>query len=186
MGFGGRTSLIGCKIGALEPPAGELLRLGRVRLLGVPPAGRRPRRPHRRDQAVALSRSRRARWRRWPTRRAFQRTGREVALRTPLTEEQVRALKVGDVVLISGRVYTGRDAVHAHLMKHEPPVDLRRFGAVSLRPGRGERGRRLAGDRRGPHDQHPRGAVSGRHHPPLRCARGHRARAAWAARRWPR
>jgi fumarate hydratase class I len=25
-------------------------------------------------------------------------------------------------------VYTGRDAVHAHLMKHEPPVDLR--GAV--------------------------------------------------------
>ena len=24
-----------------------------------------------------------------------------------------------------GRVFTGRDAVHAHLMKHEPPVDLR-------------------------------------------------------------
>ena len=21
-------------------------------------------------------------------------------------------------------MYTGRDAVHAHLMKHEPPVDL--------------------------------------------------------------
>jgi fumarate hydratase, class I len=53
------------------------------------------------------------------------RTGREVALRTPLTEEQVRALKVGDVVLLSGRVYTGRDAVHHHLMSHEPPVDLR-------------------------------------------------------------
>jgi fumarate hydratase class I len=49
-------------------------------------------------------------------------------LRTPLTEEQVRSLKVGDVVLISGRAYTGRDAVHHHLMKHEPPVDLR--GAV--------------------------------------------------------
>jgi fumarate hydratase class I len=32
------------------------------------------------------------------------------------------------VVLVSGRVYTGRDAVHAHLMKHEPPVDL--HGAV--------------------------------------------------------
>ena len=30
----------------------------------------------------------------------------------------------GDVVLVSGRVYTGRDAVHAHLMKHDPPVDL--------------------------------------------------------------
>jgi fumarate hydratase class I len=31
-------------------------------------------------------------------------------------------------VLVSGRVFTGRDAVHAHLMKHDPPVDLR--GAV--------------------------------------------------------
>ena len=29
-----------------------------------------------------------------------------------------------DVVLISGRMFTGRDAVHSHLMKHEPPVDL--------------------------------------------------------------
>ena len=25
---------------------------------------------------------------------------------------------------ISGRMFTGRDAVHAHLMKHAPPVDL--------------------------------------------------------------
>jgi fumarate hydratase class I len=55
----------------------------------------------------------------------FQRTGREVALRTPLTEEQVRSLKVGDIVLITGKVNTGRDAVHAHLMKHDPPLDLR-------------------------------------------------------------
>src|SRR5205814_9553623 len=55
----------------------------------------------------------------------FARTGREVALNAPLTEEQVRSLKVGDVVLLSGPMFTGRDAVHAHLMKHEPPVDLR-------------------------------------------------------------
>jgi fumarate hydratase class I len=27
--------------------------------------------------------------------------------------------------MVSGRMFTGRDAVHAHLMKHEPPVDLR-------------------------------------------------------------
>ena len=58
----------------------------------------------------------------------FPRTGREIPLRAPMSEEDVRALKVGDVVLVSGRVYTGRDAVHAHLMKHEPPVDL--HGAV--------------------------------------------------------
>ncbi len=33
----------------------------------------------------------------------------------PFTEEQVRALKVGDEVSISGIVFTGRDAVHKHL-----------------------------------------------------------------------
>jgi fumarate hydratase class I len=58
----------------------------------------------------------------------FPLSGREVVLRAPLTEEQVRTLKVGDVVLIGGEVFTGRDAVHAHLMKNPPPVDL--HGAV--------------------------------------------------------
>ena len=52
-----------------QSAAGELLRVRRLRLLGVPASGRGARRPHRRDQAVALSRSRRRRWRRWPTRR---------------------------------------------------------------------------------------------------------------------
>ena len=55
----------------------------------------------------------------------FARTGREIRLTAPLDEATVRSLKVGDVVLVSGRMYTGRDAVHAHLMKHEPPVDLK-------------------------------------------------------------
>ena len=46
----------------------------------------------------------------------------------PFTEDKVRALKVGDEVLISGVVFTGRDAVHKYL--HEggelpPGVDLR-------------------------------------------------------------
>jgi fumarate hydratase class I len=58
----------------------------------------------------------------------FPRTGREIALQAPITDAQIQSLQVGDVVLISGRIFTGRDAVHAHLMKHEPPVDLR--GAV--------------------------------------------------------
>ena len=52
----------------------------------------------------------------------FVTTGKEKVLRTPLTEEQVRTLEVGDVVLITGEMYTGRDAVHAHLMKHDPPT----------------------------------------------------------------
>jgi fumarate hydratase class I len=54
----------------------------------------------------------------------------------------VRALKVGDVVLIRGEVLTGRDAVHAHLMKNPPPVDLRgsvlyHCGPVMLKEGGG-------------------------------------------------
>ncbi len=51
-------------------------------------------------------------------------TGREVVLAPPLAEAQVRALKVGDVVLINGEVFTGRDNVHAYLMKNPPPADL--------------------------------------------------------------
>ena len=54
----------------------------------------------------------------------FPLTGREIVLTPPLTEETVRALKVGDVVLITGEMYTGRDAVHAFLTKNPPPVDL--------------------------------------------------------------
>ncbi len=46
----------------------------------------------------------------------------------PFTEDKIRALKVGDEVLITGVVFTGRDAVHKYL--HEsgqlpPGVNLR-------------------------------------------------------------
>ncbi len=36
-------------------------------------------------------------------------------LEAPFTEEKIRALRVGDMVEISGVVYTGRDAVHKYL-----------------------------------------------------------------------
>jgi fumarate hydratase, class I len=66
--------------------------------------------------------------------------GKEKILRAPLTEEQVRGLEVGDFVLISGEMFTGRDAVHAHLMKNEPPASLRgsilyHCGPVVMRNG---------------------------------------------------
>jgi fumarate hydratase class I len=51
-------------------------------------------------------------------------------LHPPLTEAAVRALKVGDVVLITGDVYTGRDAVHAHLVKNPLPAGVDLHGAV--------------------------------------------------------
>ncbi len=49
---------------------------------------------------------------------------RQIALSTPLSDEQVRELRVGDVVLLSGPMYTGRDALHAHLINNDCPVDL--------------------------------------------------------------
>ena len=123
MGFGGRTSLIGCKVGVLNRlPASFFVSVAydcwAFRRLGVvlnAQTGEITRWLYR-DAATPVAAM--------ADQAGVQRTGREVRLKTPLTEEQVRALKVGDVVLISGRVYTGRDAVHAHLMKHEPPVDL--------------------------------------------------------------
>ena len=127
MGFGGRVSLIGCKVAALNRlPASFFVSVAyncwAFRRLGVvldARSGDIKRWLYRDPSIPAVAMADQA---------GFQRTGREVMLRTPLTEEQVRSLKVGDVVLISGRAYTGRDAVHHHLMKHDPPVDLR--GAV--------------------------------------------------------
>jgi fumarate hydratase class I len=127
MGFGGRVSLIGCKIGAMNRlPASFFVSVAydcwAFRRLGVvldAPSGEITRWLYRDPTNPVIAMADQA---------GFQRTGREVALQTPISEDQIRSLKVGDVVLISGRVYTGRDEVHAYLMKHEPPVDLR--GAV--------------------------------------------------------
>jgi fumarate hydratase class I len=127
MGFGGKASLIGCKVMAANRlPASFFVSVAydcwAYRRLGV-----------RLDAASGAITN----WLyRDPSRpvekmahgEGFPLSGREVVLRAPLTEEQVRALKVGDVVLISGEVFTGRDAVHAYLMKNPPPVDL--HGAV--------------------------------------------------------
>ena len=48
-----------------------------------------------------------------------------VRLRTPLAEADVRALRAGDEVLLSGRVHTGRDRFHKAVFESgECPVDL--------------------------------------------------------------
>ena len=46
-------------------------------------------------------------------------------LKTPISEDAIRALKVGDEVSVTGTLYTGRDAVHKYLHGGaEPPVSL--------------------------------------------------------------
>ena len=48
-----------------------------------------------------------------------------VRLRTPLAEADVRALRAGDEVLLSGLVHTGRDRFHKAVFERgESPVDL--------------------------------------------------------------
>ncbi len=127
MGFGGGVTLIGCKIGVLNRlPASFFVSVAydcwAFRRLGVvlnAKTGEIKRWLYRDADKPELKMTRGE---------GFVRTGNEKVLRAPLTEEQVRELKVGDVVLISGEMYTGRDAVHAHLMKNEPPANLN--GAV--------------------------------------------------------
>jgi fumarate hydratase class I len=123
MGFGGRVSLIGCKIAAANRlPACFFVSVAydcwAFRRLGIrldASSGaitrwlyRDPDRPVERMAATE----------------GFPLSGREVILTTPLSEETVRALKVGDVVLLSGEMFTGRDQMHSYLMKNPPPVDL--------------------------------------------------------------
>jgi fumarate hydratase class I len=38
-----------------------------------------------------------------------------IELKTPISEAEIRKLKLGDEVFISGKVFTGRDAVHKYL-----------------------------------------------------------------------
>lgn len=139
MGFGGKSSLIGCKITAANRlPASFFVSVAydcwAFRRLGVRlDAGTGAIRGWLyRDPARVVEKMARS--------EGFPLTGREVILTPPVSEEQVRALKVGDVVIINGEMFTGRDAVHAHLMKNDPPVDLRgqvlyHCGPVMLKQG---------------------------------------------------
>jgi fumarate hydratase class I len=139
MGFGGKVSLIGCKITAANRlPASFFVSVAydcwAFRRLGVTlDAGTGAikqwlyRDPEQRLEPMAQA-------------EGFPLSGREITLTPPLTEEQVRGLRVGDVVMIDGEMYTGRDAVHAYLMKNPPPVNLKgailyHCGPVMLREG---------------------------------------------------
>jgi fumarate hydratase class I len=139
MGFGGKASLIGCKITAANRlPASFFVSVAydcwAFRRLGVrldAATGAITKWLYR-DPSRAVERMARG--------EGFPLTGREVVLTPPLTEAQMRALKVGDVVLISGEMFTGRDNVHAYLMKNPPPVDLNgaalyHCGPVMLKEG---------------------------------------------------
>jgi fumarate hydratase class I len=122
MGFGGATTLLGCKIGGLHRvPASFFVSVAygcwALRRLGVLLDGRTgavKRWLYAEDGTPHMDAS-----------GPLPLTGREVRLRTPLSEAEVRGLRVGDMVLLSGLVHTGRDALHHYLVSHDSPVNLR-------------------------------------------------------------
>lgn len=123
MGFGGDVTLLGCKIGAMnripasffvsvayncwayrrqgikvDPQTGEILEW----LYQDAPEEQQP-----------------------STTMDSEQTSKQVhELTIPISEEQIRQLKVGDAVIINGLMHTGRDALHKHLIDHDSPVDL--------------------------------------------------------------
>jgi len=126
MGLGGDVTLLACKIGAHNRlPASFFVTVAydcwALRRLGVLLDGKTGEIKswlYREDSpTVRLARQ-----------EGLPLTGREVRLTTPLSEDQVRRLEVGDVVLLSGLLYTGRDALHHHLTTHKPDLNL--LGAV--------------------------------------------------------
>lgn len=138
MGFGGQATLIGCKIGSYHRlPASFFVSVAydcwAYRRLGVvidPATGKIKRWLYKGDT---------------PTMKMAEAehlplTGREIRLTTPLSETQVRGLKVGDVLLLNGMMHMGRDVLHHHLMTHDSPVNLDggaiyHCGPVSLKQG---------------------------------------------------
>jgi fumarate hydratase class I len=122
MGWGGKVTLLGCKIGVMNRlPASFFVSVAyecwAFRRLGVvldPGTGEIREWLYREQDEI----------KKLAVGQSFQLTGREVVLEAPITEEKVRSIRAGDVVVVNGLVHTGRDALHHHLMHHDSPYDL--------------------------------------------------------------
>ena len=62
------------------------------------------------------------------------RNGKRVLI-TPISEEDVKALRIGDTIYIDGHIVTGRDAVHDRVVEggEEMPVDI--HGGIDMHAG---------------------------------------------------
>ncbi|MED1439554.1 fumarate hydratase [Aeribacillus composti] len=128
MGFGGETTLLGCKVGAMHRiPASFFVSVAyncwAFRRLGVhidPNTGEIIKWLYQDGEDVDFQEN--AAQEEHAASTDSER--RVITLQAPITEEQIRELKVGDVVRINGIIYTGRDAIHKYLMDHDAPVDL--------------------------------------------------------------
>lgn len=127
MGFGGETTLLGCKIGVMNRiPASFFVSVAyncwAFRRLGVtvdPETGDINEWLYQEGEKIEFANEAEK-----ETAASSEEQTNVVTLKAPITEEQIRDLKVGDVVRIDGRMYTGRDAIHKYLMDNDAPVDL--------------------------------------------------------------
>lgn len=144
MGFGGEATLLGCKIGALNRlPASFFVSIAyncwAFRRLGVTldsTTGEIKEWQYKDGDKIDFSQDK-------SEVTTQGKKGREVVLQAPVTEEQIRDLKVGDVVILNGTIHTGRDAIHHHLVEHDAPIDLNgqviyHCGPVMLKDENGE------------------------------------------------
>lgn len=122
MGFGGAVTLLGCKVAALNRvPASYFVTIAyncwAYRRLSVSLDARTGEIKSWRFLAKA------------PTDLAKSagslRPDRVRRLTTPISEEEALSLRVGDIVVVDGLVYTARDAMHKHMILHDAPADLR-------------------------------------------------------------
>ena len=56
-------------------------------------------------------------------------------LTTPVSEEEIRSLKAGDTIYVSGTLVTGRDAVHQRLLTEKQPLAADLNGGVLYHAG---------------------------------------------------
>ncbi|OMP68140.1 fumarate hydratase [Domibacillus epiphyticus] len=125
MGFGGETTLLGCKIGVMNRlPASFFVSVAyncwAYRRLGVSinaETGEISEWYYQDGEDVSFDTAQKEE-------QEVKSESRVVTLQAPITEEQIRDLKVGDVVKINGMMYTGRDAIHKYLSTNDSPVDL--------------------------------------------------------------
>ncbi len=128
MGFGGKTTLLGCKIGASHRvPASFFVSVAyncwAYRRLGVlldPESGSIISWQYRDADEI----------RRMARGEGIPLTGKEVVLQAPVSEDEVRRLRVGDIVIINGVMHTGRDAFHHHVMSHDLPDGIDTRGGI--------------------------------------------------------
>ncbi len=121
MGFSGNSTLIGCKIGSYHRlPACYFVSVAydcwafrRMAVRIDPATGSIGKWSYRDPKPAAMAQA-----------EGIPLTGREIRLTAPLSENDARKLKVGDIVLLNGSMFTGRDMLHSYLVDNDAPVDM--------------------------------------------------------------